>query len=130
MARRKAKTLTEVELEFMRVIWAAPEDVTSEDVQKTLAREGRDLTDGSIRKVLSILVEKGYVSRRRDGRFFYYRADVPKDQAHRSLVADLLRRAFDGSAALMVATLLDSRGVGRKDVEKIKKLIAQRERKT
>jgi len=127
LARRKAKTLTEVELEFMRVIWSAPADVTSEDVQNALAREGRELSDGSIRKVLSILVDKGYVSRTRDGRFFYYRAEVPEDQAHRSLVADLLRRAFGGSAALMVATLLDSRGIGKVDIEKIKALIAQRE---
>lgn len=125
MAGRKARTLTEVELEFMRVIWAAPEDVTSEDVQKAL---GRKLSDGSIRKVLSILGDKGYVSRKKDGRFFHYRAEVPEGQAHRSLVADLLRRAFGGSAALMVATLLDSREVGKKDIQKIKKLIADLER--
>ncbi|GAH35065.1 unnamed protein product [marine sediment metagenome] len=125
MARRKARTLTEVELEFMRVIWAAPEDVTSKDVQKAL---GRELSDGSIRKVLSILGDKGYVSRKKDGRFFHYRAEVPEEQAHRSLVADLRRRAFGGSAALMVATLLDSRSVGKKDIRKIKKLIAELER--
>ncbi len=128
MARRKARTLTEVELEFMLVVWAAPDDVNSEDVMKALAKEGRKLSDGSVRKMLSILEDKGYLSRRKEGRSFYYRAEVPEDQANRSLVVDLLCRAFGGSAALMVATLLDSRKIGKKDLDKIKKLIAAKER--
>ena len=42
------------------------------------------------------------------------------------MVVDLLRRAFDGSATLMVATLLDSRNVSQRDLEEIKRLIMER----
>ncbi len=130
MARRKTRTLTEVELEFMGVIWAAKGEVTSEDIQRVLRSKGRELSDGSIRKVLSILDGKGYVSRRKEGRFFYYRAEVGEGKAMGSLVTDLLRRAFGGSATLMVAALLDSREVDEKDMEKIKTLIAERENRS
>lgn len=126
MARRKARTLTEVELEFMQIVWNRGQ-VTTEDLLEALRRQGRDLSDGSVRKMLSILVAKGYVSRRRRGRGFLYRAKVPKDRANRRMVRDLAKRAFGGSAALMVAALLDSRRVSGEDIRKIKRLIEERE---
>ena len=126
MARRKSRTLTEVELEFMKVVWEKGE-VTTEDVLDALRSQGRELADGSVRKVLSILVAKGYVTRRRTGRAFLYRAKVQEGEANRSMLRDLLRRAFGGSAALMVAALLDTRAVRQEDIEEIKRLIAERE---
>ena len=127
MARRKTRVLTEVELEFMQVIWAAGSEVTTEDVQQALRDGGRELSDGSVRKVLSILMDKGYLSRRQEGRGFLYRAQVPADKANRSMVVDLLRRAFGGSAALMVAALLDSRAISDSDIREIRRLIDERE---
>ena len=128
MARRKTRTLTEVELEFMQIIWELGE-VTTEDVLERLRRSGRRITDGSIRKVLSILGAKGYLSRRAEGRGFRYRAVVRKEKANRSLLADLVKRAFDGSASLMVAALLDDRQISKADIARIKQLIAEREKK-
>jgi len=126
MPRRKSRTLTEVELEFMQVVWDR-ETVTTEAVLDALRGQGRDLADGSVRKILSILVDKGYLSREQEGRGFRYRAEVPRENATRSMVTDLLDRAFGGSAALMVASLLDVRTVTGTDLSKIKKLIAERE---
>jgi len=127
MPRRKAPTLTEVELEFMQVLWERGE-VTTEDVLGALRRQGRDLADGSVRKVLAILTAKGYVDRRPEGRGFVYWAVVPREEANRDLVRDLVRRAFGGSAALMVAALVDAEGVSRKELDKIRRLIAEREK--
>ena len=127
MARRKSRTLTEVELEFMQIVWQAG-DVNPEDVLEQLRRQGRDLADGSVRKILSILVAKGYLSRRPEGRTFLYRAEVPKGRADRSMLMDLVDRAFGGSPALMVAALLDSRKVSDADLKQIKQLISQREK--
>ena len=77
MARRKSPTFTEVELEFMQIIWAHGE-VSTEDIQIALREQGRDLSDGSIRKILSILMNKGHLNRRRVGRGFIYRAKKQK----------------------------------------------------
>ena len=127
MARRTSRTLTEVELEFMQAVWERGE-ATTEDVMTTLAAQGRPLADGSVRKILSILVRKGYLTRRRIGRAFLYTPTVPEGQARQSLVTDLLKRAFGGSAGLMVATLIESGGVRRKDIKEIKRLIAAHEK--
>jgi len=127
VARRSARTLTEVELEFMLIVWDLGE-VTTEDMLKGLSKTGRDLSDGSVRKILSILLRKGYLSRRKEGRGFVYWATVPEGQAKRSMLVDLLKRAFDGSAALLVASLLDTREVRKGDIEEIRRLIAEHER--
>ncbi len=129
VARKKKGTPTEVELEFLQVVWEGGE-VTTDDVRGALRKQGRSLSDGSVRKVLSILEEKGYVSRRPQGRGFLYRAIVPKEKANRRMVTDLLKRAFGGSAALMVASLMDSRAVSKKDVEEIRRIIEERERES
>ena len=128
MARRKSPTFTEVELEFMRVIWPAGE-VSTEDVHAALKKHGRDLSDGSIRKVLSILVTKGHLTRRRNGRAFLYKAVVPQGRANRRMVQDLITRAFDGSTALMIAALFDGKAIGKRDLAEIKRLIAEHEKK-
>ena len=106
MARRKTRTLTEVELEFMQAVWQLGECGT-EDVRRLLRGQGRDLSDGSVRKVLSILMEKGYLTRRQEGRGFLYRPTVEQRKANRSLVSDLLKRAcLEATAAFITAGVL------------------------
>ena len=123
MARRKTRTLTEVELEFMQILWAVKK-ASPEDMQNALLKKERTLTGGTIRKVLLILMKKGYVERVKQSKKYIYSPKVQKSQANRGLIQDLLTRAFDGSASLMVAALLDSHPVPKEDIEKIERLIA------
>ena len=127
MARRPSRTLTEVELEFMHHLWAL-EEASTEDLLQALAEKGRSLTDGSVRKILSILVDKGHVKRRKEGRGFLYRAVVGKEQASGRIVKDLLKRVFDGSAAQMIASLMDVHRVNDDELKRVKQLIADKER--
>jgi len=126
MARPKTRTLTDVELEFMEVLWELG-SASTEDVQKALHDQGRELADGSVRKFLSILMEKGYAERRPEGRGYIYQAIVPREEARGSMATDLLKRAFCGSPALMMATLLDSDAVSDKELKRIQELIEARE---
>jgi BlaI family penicillinase repressor len=126
MGRRKSRTLTEVELEFMQVLWELGE-ATTKDILTVLQEQGRPLSDGSVRKFLGILVKKGYLSRQPDGRGFRYKPEVPRGRANTNMLTDLVSRAFQGSASLMVATLLDSKNVNEQELQKIRQLIAKRE---
>jgi len=128
MPRHRATVLTEVELEFMQIIWSADEDLTPDQIRKSLWDKGRALTDGSVRKMLSILVTKGYLTRRKWGKTYLYRSRVDEKPARKNMVLDLLDRAFGGAAAPMVAALLDSGGIRKGDIEGIKELIAEREK--
>jgi BlaI family transcriptional regulator, penicillinase repressor len=129
VGRRKSRTLTEVELEFMQIVWPE-EEVSTEDVQKALSRQDRDLSDGTVRKVLSILMDKGYLIRRRQGHAFYYKAKIPEQEARQAMAQDLVKRAFWGSSALMMAALFERRAVSEPDLEEIKRLIAEHEKES
>ena len=123
MARRKSRTFTEVELEFMQVLWSAGE-ATPEDIQAELTAKGHPLTGGSIRNVLAILAEKGYIARRKSGKTYLYKANVREEQGKKSVVQDILSRVFGGSESMMVAALLKNRDINRKELEEIERLIA------
>jgi len=125
VARRASKTLTEVELELMQILWKSGES-TPDDFQAELAKVGRDITGGSIRKILSILIRKGYVDRRKMGKAHVYRAIVAEERAQGGMLEDILRRVFSGSAAHMVSTLLNSPEVPEEDLDTIEKIIAER----
>jgi predicted transcriptional regulator len=104
--------------------------VGTEEVQRVLQRSGRELSDGSVRKVLSILVKKGHLTRRKIGRSFLYKAKIPQNKANIKMVQDLLKRGFRGSPSLMMAALLESRTVNKHDMKRIQQLITKYERES
>lgn len=122
MSRRKTRTLTELELDIMNVIWKH-EEATVGDIRRDLKKAGKPLALPSIRTMLGILQDKGYVARRADGRRHVYRPLVSRDAAQASILKDIVRRAFDGSALDMVAALIDTRLVSRSEINEVKRLI-------
>ena len=126
MPRRKQRTFTEFELEIMHVLWQQ-EEVTVEEVRRAFEEAGRPLALPTIRTMLAILRKKGYVTRRRCGRGHVYRATVSADQARKCILKDILERAFEGSALSLVAALVNTKMVSRKELEKIRELIRKYE---
>ena len=107
MARRKSPTLTDLELVIMQHIWR--EDETTVDaLVAALAEDQRPLTPQSIRTMLAILGDKGYVARRRLGRGHAYRAAVPPEQAEKRILNDVVDRVFSGSASSLPRSLSSS----------------------
>ena len=126
MPGRKSSTFTEVELEFMQIIWSRGE-VSTEDIRTALIENGRDLPDGAIRKIFSILMRKGHIKRRPQGRGFLYSAEIPEEQALKKMILDLLGRAFNHSVSTMLITLINSRNISNDELQKIKEFITKRE---
>jgi BlaI family transcriptional regulator, penicillinase repressor len=127
MARRKTKTLTALELAIMQILWHKGE-ATVPDIQEALALEGQPLAGPSVRTMLAILQDKGYATRRQDGRGFVYNPAVEKGEADRRILKDILDRAFKGSAAGLVVALVNARMVSQNDLDRAKQLIEEREK--
>jgi len=122
MARRKSRTLTELELEIMHVIWRLGE-ASVPDIHDAFRDAGTPLALPSVRTMLSILQDKGYVSRRHEGRGHLYRALVPRADAETRILKDIVDRAFRGSAANLVAALVGARMVSGREIDKVKELV-------
>jgi len=124
MARRKTRTLTELELEIMQVVWKHGE-ATVEEIRRALDAENKPLALPSVRTMLSILQSKGYVTRREDGRRHVYRPRVSQDRARKSILKDVVERAFEGSVLDLVAALIDTRMVSKGELDEVWRLIRQ-----
>ena len=128
MARPKSRTLTDLELEIMQILWASGE-ATVPKVAEALTEAGRPLAQPSIRTMLSILQKKGYVTRRAAaGRGFAYRALVSQDEAQRHTVKTVVERVFGGSPLDLVSTLLRDNIISRKDIAKVQRMIEDKKK--
>jgi len=121
------KTLTVVELEFMRKLWKLGE-ASPEEMKKSFGDSGKVLTGGTIRKMLGILLDKGFVERKKEGRAYRYRPAAPAEKTKSELVKDIINRAYDGSLAHMFASFLGNEKVSPDDLDKIAVMI-ERHRK-
>ncbi len=127
MARRRSRTLTEVELEIMQLLWAE-EEATVEDLAASLKKAGKPLAPSSIRTMLSILKDKGYVERRRLGRGHAYRPLVQAEEARKSILKDVVDRVFGGSTSSLVAALMSEGMANGDDIAKAKALIDEHDK--
>jgi predicted transcriptional regulator len=91
----------------------------------------RDQLDGvlaytSVLSALQTLEEKGYVRHEAEGRAYRYFPVVEAARAGGSALARIRDAIFHGSAERMFAQLVSDRGLGREELEKMRRLLAER----
>ena len=116
---RQRKRPTRAELEILRVLWARGPS-TVRDVAEALGRADSYTT---VLKLLQIMTEKRLVRRNDAERTHVYDAARSADQTQRQIVADLLDRVFDGSAAKLVLQALETGKASPAELAEIRKLI-------
>ena len=110
---------TDAELGILRVLWTRGPS-TVREVAEAL---GRDESYTTVLKLLQIMADKGLVNRDESARSHVYAAAHSEDKTQKQLVADLLARAFDGSAAKLVLHALDTGKASREELAEIRRLI-------
>jgi predicted transcriptional regulator len=125
--RRPLPRPTDTEVAILRVLWTHG-PTTVRHVHEVLS-ESRDFETGytTTLKLMQIMVEKGLLTRDASSRTHVYAAKSPQDQTQRLLVADLVDRAFGGSAAALVMQALSARPVTPEQLQEIRQLIKEEE---
>ena len=82
----------------------------------------------TILSALQKLYRRRVVRRRKEGRAHVYTPCLDRATFQRRYLRDVRDRAFGGSAAGIVAALFDGEAISADEFQKIKSLIAQRER--
>lgn len=118
--------LSDVQLAFMRALWAQPGSSVTQ-VKDFLIEEGRDLAPTTVATQLGRLEKKGMVKHGVDGRVFLYRACVSEQQVQRSVLARVTDGLFGGDVAALVHQLLDHDEVSAADLAEVKRLIEAKE---
>ena len=126
--RKGSSTLTQMELQFMDVLWQQKGSSSVQQVQDTLAASGVELAYTTVQTVLNTLEKKGKVSRELDGRAYVYLPAITKESILKQAVRDLADRMFGGSSEDLVMSLITTREVDAKRIAKLAKKVAEKEK--
>jgi predicted transcriptional regulator len=121
--RIRPRNLGDVEQAVMDYVWSHG-PCTADACREALAGS-RPMKDSTIRTVLRRLEAKGYVGHELEGRTFIYRAAEARENVAARAVKNIIDRFCDGSAEQLVMGMVDSNVLGRKDLERMARKIAQ-----
>ena len=99
---------------------------TAGEVRKVLADRELDLAYNTVLTLLGILEDKGYVDHKEEGRAHRFRAAVRRQEAEASALRHTLERMFGGSVEALVAQLVQERGLSKKDLKRLRRIINAR----
>ena len=123
--RTKSRTLTEQELEIMKVVWELP-TATVRDVYEALLRR-RKIAYTTVMTMMNILEEKGYLKKQAGEKAHVYRPAQAKAKVIRSMVQEFVERVFNGSAEPLLVHLVKDRHLSPEELEKIARAIKESE---
>ena len=116
---------TDAELAILRVLWERGPS-TVRQVFEVLSAE-RELGYTTALKMLQIMHEKGLVQRDVTDRTHVFTATRTQVQTQRTLLDDLLDKAFGGSSLSLVMQALATRKASREDLAEIRRMLDQAE---
>jgi BlaI family penicillinase repressor len=122
--RPPSGTLTEQELEIMKIVWQL-ERATVRDVYEELLKR-RKIAYTTVMTMMKILEQKKHLKRTQEDRAYVYRPSKPKQQVIGSMVREFVNRVFNGSAEPLLMHLIEDRGLTEKDLDEISKMIRRR----
>ena len=119
--RPKSATLTDQELEIMKVVWTR-DTATVRDVYETLL-ERRKIAYTTVMTMMKILENKKYLKRTQEDRAYVYRPVKPQNQVIKGMVREFVDRVFNGSAEPLLVHLVEDSRLSRKDLDDIARMI-------
>jgi predicted transcriptional regulator len=125
MGRPKHQNPTPGELEILSILWQQS-PLTVRQVRDVLNRR-RPRAYTSVMSLMNVMTEKGLLVRRPSGRAFVYLPKAGRTKTMRRMLGDLLGRAFEGSASLLVAHLLEEASPDAEELAIIRRTLAEYE---
>jgi BlaI family transcriptional regulator, penicillinase repressor len=121
--KQPSRKPTDAELAILRILWSRGPST----VRDVAAAMGREEAYTTVLKLLQIMTDKALVRRNETARTHIYESAHSEEQMQQHLVADLLERAFDGSAATLVMRALSSKKTSARDLDEIRKLLKSKQ---
>jgi predicted transcriptional regulator len=111
---------TEAELEILQALWRRGKPATVREIHDELGgRTGYT----SVLKLMQIMTEKGLLLRDDRERTHVYRPAHPEARTQQKLAADLMNKAFGGSARKLIVAALSGRRATAAELDEIRKLL-------
>ncbi|HEY1341140.1 MAG TPA: BlaI/MecI/CopY family transcriptional regulator [Bryobacteraceae bacterium] len=115
---------TDAELDILAALWRLG-PATVREVHEAL---GKDSGYTTTLKQMQLMTEKGLLARSERFRSHVYEARAPKEQTQKQIAADLLRRAFEGSAKSLVLGALTAKPASGEELREIRRMLDEFEK--
>ena len=122
--RRPSPTLTPQELEIMKAVWSRGH-ATVRDVYEALLQD-RKIAYTTVMTMMNVLEKKGHLRKKAEGRSFLYRPTRPQRQVVGSMVREFVQRVFGGSAAPLLAHLVEEERLTPEELDELARRIEEK----
>ena len=92
---------------------------------RALLRPRRKLARNTVRTVLARMEAKGWLKHRETGRTYFYSATRPKQTTVGEKIASVVEQVCGGSPEILMAALIDFRGLSTGELERIRQMVEQ-----
>src|ERR1700704_4939653 len=107
---------TAAEVDILAVLWRLG-PATVREIHEEL---GKDSGYTTTLKQMQLMTEKGLLLRSERFRSHVYEPGLPREQTQKAIAADLLKRAFDGSAKNLVMGALSAKPASGQELAEIR----------
>ena len=117
MSDSLADKISDSELEVMKLLWRAEDALPVTEIREALQRS-RGWEATTVKTLVSRLVSKGVIAQEKRN-VFYYSPRITEQEYNAWATDNLIRRLYHGSAKDLVAALVHSEGLSRRDLEEL-----------
>jgi BlaI family penicillinase repressor len=110
------------ELEAMRVLWEKG-SLKPAQIQEEFSWP---IENATLRSALRLLVEKDLVTRGKRGKAYYYRAKASRRRVLKNMSQRMAHVFTGGSAADLIAQLIKTEKLSKKEIEELRRIAAQK----
>ena len=115
-----AERISDSELEIMKLLWKAEDALTTTEIRENL-QESMGWEATTVKTLLSRLVGKKAVLQEKR-KVFHYSPAISEKDYNNWATKRLINRLYKGSAAAMVAALVNSQGLSDGDIAELREL--------
>jgi BlaI family transcriptional regulator, penicillinase repressor len=127
MSKKNLHELTDLQIAIMQEVWSrGTASVT--DVHDALA-DKTGLAKKTIGTMMTRLEKQGFLAHYADGREFIYEPTVTRYEVGRAKMKNVLDHLFGGSLPALVSHALEAKEVAPGDVERVRSLISEWEKR-
>lgn len=119
---------TAVELEILKIIWELEPCPVREIHTRLFEAKGTNYS--TTVKMLSVMLQKGLVTRNENANPHLYRAGLTRQRAAKKFLGDLVEKVYDGSVMSLVLQALAGSKASKDEIEEVRKLLDDLEDKS
>ena len=117
MSDSLADKISDSELEVMKLLWQAEDALPVTEIREALQRS-RGWEATTVKTLVSRLVSKGVIAQEKRN-VFYYSPRITEQEYNAWATGNLIRRLYNVSSKDLVAALVHSEGLTRRDLEEL-----------